>query len=181
MPVLLCGVMLLGETASLRSRSDAQQTDRGSYYVFRGGMTLGFTVALVTWWLGEQPAALGIGRWSVWAGAALVAAGVSLRVWSMRTLGEYFTRVVHVSSSQKVVETGPYRLLRHPSYTGVALSALGVGLAMANVAGILLTCVPFLIGVSYRIRVEERALLEAIGEPYREYMKRTKRLIPYVL
>jgi protein-S-isoprenylcysteine O-methyltransferase Ste14 len=180
MPFALVAVIVLGETASLRTRRDAEQKDRGSYRVFRGSLALGYLAAFSLRQRGSLPETLAFGAWAAWAGAVITVAGTALRVWSMRTLGDYFTRVVHVSPDQKVVESGPYRLLRHPSYTGAALAALGVGLSMGNVVTLLLIVLPFVIGVSYRIRVEERALAETIGEPYRAYMKRTKRLIPYV-
>src|SRR5262249_50419629 len=81
---------------------------------------------------------------------------------------------------QTVVQKGPYRLVRHPSYTGALLTVLGILLCQTN--WLSLAC--FLLalpGFAYRIRVEERALVTALGEPYRDYMRRTKRLVPSVV
>ena len=122
-----------------------------------------------------------------WARPAMFAAGVSsmvlgvaLRWYAIWTLGRYFTRDVAVSADQPVVQRGPYRLIRHPAYSGTFLTMLGLGLAMTNWASLaaLLACV--FAGYSYRVRVEEAALARAIGQPYREYMRRTKRFIPGV-
>ncbi|MGC1752319.1 MAG: PEMT/PEM2 methyltransferase family protein, partial [Trebonia sp.] len=70
------------------------------------------------------------------AGMAILVAGLVLRGWSFKTLGEYFTFTVMVSTDQPVVASGPYRLLRHPSYTGILLACIGAGLTSANWAGL---------------------------------------------
>lgn len=111
---------------------------------------------------------------------AVAAAGVAFRLYALRSLGRFFTTRVMVAADQVVVETGPYQLLRHPSYTGALLTLLGVLLCSTN----WLTLACFLLaipGFAYRIAVEEKALASGLGQPYRDYMRRTKRLIPYVL
>ena len=76
--------------------------------------------------------------------------------------------------------TVPYRRLRHPSYTGLLMAALGVGIALANWLAIAACLAPALIGFSLRLLHEERVLAAELGEPYRAYMRRTRRLIPGV-
>ena len=107
-------------------------------------------------------------------------AGSLLRRHCFRMLGSSFTGAVVVSPEQTVVERGAYRYVRHPSYTAGAIIFLGVGLALANWISIavLMTIVPIVYG--YRVVVEERALADVIGEPYRQYMCRTKRFVPLV-
>jgi len=95
-------------------------------------------------------------------------------------LGQYFTYAVKVSSDQAVVEAGPYRLLRHPSYTEGLLTVIGIGLSMGYALAPVILGGVTLAAYLVRIAVEERALAEGIGEPYRAYMTRTKRLIPFV-
>ncbi len=111
-------------------------------------------------------------------GVALILLGVAFRWYAIWTLGSYFTRDVAVSADQPVVRHGPYRTIRHPAYSGTFLTMLGVGLAVTNWAslGALLLCV--FLGHLYRVRVEERALAQTIGQPYVDYMRRTKRFIP---
>ena len=75
---------------------------------------------------------------------------------------------------------GPYRWVRHPSYTGSLLTIAGVLLCLVNVASLFALIIP-LAGYAYRIRVEEDALVRSLGEPYRAYMRRTRRLIPFVV
>jgi protein-S-isoprenylcysteine O-methyltransferase Ste14 len=114
------------------------------------------------------------------AGLVVLLAGLILRGWSFKALGQYFTHVVMVSSDQPVVATGPYRVLRHPSYAGIILAVIGVGLASANwadLAGVLLVTLPPLF---WRIHVEEKALRATVGDRYRAYAARHKRLVPLV-
>ncbi len=113
-------------------------------------------------------------------GVAFILLGVALRWYAIWTLGNYFTRDVAVSANQPVVQHGPYRFIRHPAYSGTFLTMLGVGLALTNWASLfaLLACV--FVGYSYRTNVEEHALVQSIGQPYIEYMGRTKRFIPLV-
>jgi protein-S-isoprenylcysteine O-methyltransferase len=116
--------------------------------------------------------------WPVIAGLALVWAGFALRAWSIVTLGHFFQITVLVQDHHRVIDTGPYRLLRHPSYLAMIIIQAGIGVADGDWASIALmmtiTTVAFLI----RIRVEERALLAALGEDYAAYAQRTARLVP---
>jgi len=113
-------------------------------------------------------------------GCAAMIFGIAFRVWAVIVLGRYFTVYVRVSENQTVVDRGPYRLLRHPSYTGLLCTCLGIGLALGNWVALLLAIVPTTIAIVYRIRVEERALLAGIGEPYRQFCATRARLIPHV-
>ena len=114
------------------------------------------------------------------AGICLMLLGVALRWYSVSVLGKYFTFDVAIHSGQVLVEVGPYRYIRHPSYSGALLSLLGFGLALENWAGLAasLLCLGF--AYAYRIPVEEAALASALGETYRQYRKRTWRLVPFL-
>lgn len=114
-------------------------------------------------------------------GVTLILLGVALRWYAIWTLGAYFTRDVAVSTDQKVVQTGPYRFIRHPSYSGTFLTMLGVGLAMTNWASLVALFLCVFSGHLYRVSIEEKALIKIIGQPYIEYMHYTKRFIPWVL
>jgi len=114
------------------------------------------------------------------AGLVILLGGVVLRGWSFKSLGSYFTHTVMVSSDQPVIATGPYRLLRHPSYTGLLLMAAGTGLASANWAGLAGVLVLTLTPLLWRIRVEESALMATVGDRYRAYAAQHRRLIPLV-
>ena len=114
-------------------------------------------------------------------GIGLMLAGIAFRWYAIRVLGKSFAPVVTVSQDQAIVETGPYRLIRHPSYTGALVTLLGYGLACTNWLSLAVALIVPGLGYAYRIVVEERALMDALGEGYRQYMKRTKRIIPFVI
>jgi protein-S-isoprenylcysteine O-methyltransferase Ste14 len=118
--------------------------------------------------------------WPPLVGIALFAGGVWLRAAAVITLGSYFTYAVKVDAQQPVIETGPYRLIRHPAYTGLLMASLGVGVALDNWLSIAACLLPPLVGFTLRLRHEERVLAEQLGDPYRSYMGRTKRLVPGV-
>jgi protein-S-isoprenylcysteine O-methyltransferase Ste14 len=185
---VLIGVILLGELPTLgRRRPGSRGADRGSYAAITILFVVGYWSAF--YFAGRsagEPAfraahsGVYFGPWSAWLGALLVVGGTLFRQWAIRTLGQYFTRSVQVSSDQSVVQDGPYRWLRHPSYTGGMLAAAGVGLALGNAVSFACLLAASLAGFGYRIAVEEKALIETLGEPYRAYSARTKRLIPFV-
>ena len=118
--------------------------------------------------------------WPPLAGLAVFAAGLAVRVWAIRALGRFFIYTVRVGEDHRVVDTGPYRLIRHPSYTGLLMAALGVGIALDNWLSVAACLLPALTGFTIRLLSEERTLAAELGEPYRAYMTRTKRLIPGV-
>jgi protein-S-isoprenylcysteine O-methyltransferase Ste14 len=113
-------------------------------------------------------------------GFALMLAGISIRWVAIRTLGRYFTRTVSVLVDHRIIRSGLYRHLRHPSYAGFLLGDLGLGMAYSNWLSIVIILVPNLAAALYRIRVEEDALLENFGNEYFEYARSTKRLIPKI-
>jgi protein-S-isoprenylcysteine O-methyltransferase Ste14 len=114
--------------------------------------------------------------------AAIVAicAGEGLRIWAKVVLGRYFTYTVMTSKDQPVITAGPYRFVRHPSYTGLLLIVISLGAAFGNWLGLGIALVLSFVGLYYRIRVEEKALLEELGEKYRRYAETHKRLVPFV-
>lgn len=106
--------------------------------------------------------------------------GLLLRWWSFLTLGRYFSFVLTTSPEQTIVDRGPYRVLRHPSYTGLLLAVLGCALMVGNWVGLVTSSVAVVAAIVYRIRIEERALTETIGERYRDFATSRARLVPFV-
>jgi protein-S-isoprenylcysteine O-methyltransferase Ste14 len=116
--------------------------------------------------------------WPVVAGIALIAAGVALRAWSIATLGRFFQYQIEVQPDHRVVTGGPYRYVRHPSYTGVALVIVGIALATGDVVSLAAVAVLAGAGLAVRIRVEERQLTDALGADYERFAAHRKRLVP---
>jgi len=174
--------IVLENVASFRKRLRDKSTsrDKGSFRVIISllWVSIGLDFALSAM---APSAAI---RWErvplFWAGVALMLAGLAFRFYAMAVLGKSFTYRAAIQSDQTVVQSGPYRHIRHPSYTGALMTLLGLGLALGNWAGLLAVLGIMGVAYAYRIRVEETALMNGLGEPYKKYMQRTKRLIPFV-
>ena len=113
-------------------------------------------------------------------GICLMFLGIALRWYSVAILGKYFTFDVAIQSGQTLVEAGPYRYIRHPSYSGALITLLGFGLAIGNWLGLAASLSCLGLAYAYRIPIEEAALAAALGEPYKQYLRRTWRLVPFL-
>jgi len=116
--------------------------------------------------------------WSIIAGLVIIWLGLVIRVWAVVVLGRSFRTTVEVEAGQAVVTRGPYRWVRHPSYSGLILIAAGFGLAFGTWPGLVLCLVLPAFALLRRIQVEETELTQVLGDPYRAYRDHTKRLIP---
>jgi protein-S-isoprenylcysteine O-methyltransferase Ste14 len=174
------GAFSAGELVqALRPRRGSTHVDLRAEAAFRA-MFLGGIMMLPLGRAVTPGAAIGGGVWLFALGAVLGWLGLLLRWSSFVSLGKYFTVVLTTSDDQPVVERGPYRFLRHPSYTGLLLVFAGLGLMLGNWVSAVGAEGLVLIAVVYRIRVEERALINALGDRYREFAASRARLIPYV-
>jgi len=118
--------------------------------------------------------------WVFIVGICLMMLGIFVREWAVTTLRGFFLFTVGVRQNHKVIENGPYRLVRHPAYSGSILTMIGLGLATQSAVAVLILAVVCGIAYGYRIHVEEPALVKELGGEYVQYMSRTKRLIPFV-
>jgi len=112
--------------------------------------------------------------------AAILVAGMALRWFSIYYLGKEFNVNVAIIEGHRLVTSGPYQLIRHPSYTGLLLISLGIGIHSNHIVGILALSLPVFMAIRNRIGIEEAAMMAFFGVEYKEYRKRTKKLIPYV-
>lgn len=149
------------------------ESDRGSALavVLSASLALAVAAAGVGW----LPISA---TWARWLGLGVMAAGLVLRVASILWLGPMFTRFVQILPGHRLVTNGPYRFVRHPSYSGLLLFFIGMGVAFGDWLSVAIMAMLPLLGVLYRIRVEEGALLAAFGEEYKGYMRRVGRLMP---
>jgi len=175
--VYLISEVLLTVTRRSRSRTGTKQ-DKSTlgviWIVITVSVVAGINVAKV--W----PAfALPYGQTFALVGVVLFVAGLFLRWWAIITLGRFFTVDVTIEKDHELVERGPFRLVRHPSYTGVLLAFVGFALTLRNWAALLIILMPIFAAFIRRMNVEEEALLRALGSRYADYMRRTKRLMPF--
>jgi len=124
------------------------------------------------------PASLPRNAWMSFSGVGLVALGIALFVWARRALGKSYSGHVSVKTGQALVQSGPYRFIRHPAYLGFLLMALGISLGYSSLAGLASTFGLLLPSLIYRMKVEERLLTRHFGEAYRQYADGIKRIIP---
>ena len=110
----------------------------------------------------------------------LMVSGLTLRWVSIFTLGRYFTVNIAIQPDHQVIRTGPYRFIRHPSYTGMLIAFFGLGVFFANWLSLLVILMPITLATLYRIKKEEDILLKVLGQPYQAYSTQTKRLIPWL-
>lgn len=114
-------------------------------------------------------------------GFTLTAIGLVIRFISVMALSKQFSTDVRVVKGHELITTGIFKYIRHPSYLGYLIIPLGIGIAFSNWIAVNLFFIPNIFAVAYRIKVEEKVLIESFGQEYEEYKKRTKLLIPGVL
>jgi protein-S-isoprenylcysteine O-methyltransferase Ste14 len=181
-PVLLVSALIwlaFEARQSANDRPDADTAAKGGPLLLVGVGVAGFVAAGVASAL-TPAAAMRPAEVVGWLAVALLWCGIALRLWSFRTLGRYFTFTVQTSGDQPVISDGPYRVLRHPSYTGLLLGALALGLQFTNWLALACVAASVLWALGARIKVEERALLQTLGEPYADYAADRKRLVPFL-
>ncbi len=172
--------VLLEQRTRLRSLLNRRgsRSDQGSLLVVIASVAVGVVAAFLL--ASDTPgAAIRPARWGVFAvGIVLMWAGIAVRQWAITLLGRFFTVDVRVQADQMVIDRGPYRWVRHPSYSGMILTFLGMGLTLGNWLSLFVLAVVPTGGLIFRIHVEERTLLNALGEPYCHYAASRNRLFP---
>ncbi len=154
-----------------------ERRDRGSVLLILISIIISLTVAF-------SFASAGIAMlpsWAFYPGIILMLAGIVFRQWSIFVLGRFFSPAVRIQREHTVVDTGPYRYVRHPSYTGALMIFMGLGLALQSWGAVVVLVLLFAIAYGYRMYIEEQSLISQLGDAYVEYKQRTKRLIPYVI
>jgi protein-S-isoprenylcysteine O-methyltransferase Ste14 len=149
--------------------------DRSFWLILPGFLAVFFAPPLEWMYLPAVfPRALGMQI----AGLMLILAAVALRMWVRAHIRDLYSGHVEVQAGHRLVQSGPYRFVRHPGYTGFLLMTLGVAISYSSWIG--LAAVPLLLlpGLAYRMRVEERLLTGQFGEEYQAYVRRSKKLIP---
>jgi protein-S-isoprenylcysteine O-methyltransferase Ste14 len=163
-----------------RAPTAAHVEDRGSMRVLWLSIGFGVGSAIVTQSLRLAPLPGAAAVLQLLA-LLLMLGGMSIRWAAIITLGRFFTVNVAVHARQAVIQTGVYRLIRHPAYAGLLLSFVGLGVFFGSWLSLVMLLVPITAAVVNRIVKEEAVLLVSLGTPYADYCARTKRLIPGVL
>ena len=173
-------VMLVSELALMfarRSKTDSTDKDRFTlpllWLVIGASITLGFFLR-AAYPRGRLPFAEAF----YIAGLIAFVIGLIIRWIAILHLGRFFTVDVAIAKDHQLITTGPYRYVRHPSYTGTLLFFLGFSVCLLNVASILVIMIPVTAAFLWRIHVEEQALRQAFGRTYESYAAQTARVLP---
>jgi protein-S-isoprenylcysteine O-methyltransferase Ste14 len=159
-------------------REISKSGDKGSIWLLTISISIGY-------WLSFIIAATKIGRIYHWntffvIGSILALTGLIIRVTSILQLKQQFTYTVTKIENHELIETGLYKIIRHPGYLGQLIIFLGISTCLSNWLSILLMIIPVFLGYLNRINVEEKFMVEQMGQKYLDYQKRTKRLIPTI-
>jgi protein-S-isoprenylcysteine O-methyltransferase len=176
---IVFGISEAGLAVLKRSRDDSVDADDATLRILWVTIVLAMTAGVA---VSQRIPAAAMSRAALafWLGCALFGVGLALRWYSIIYLGRFFTVNVAIHSRHEIIDTGPYARIRHPSYAGALLAFLGLALSLANWASLALVVLPILLAFIRRIVTEETALASALGSPYINYMRRTKRLVPFV-
>jgi protein-S-isoprenylcysteine O-methyltransferase Ste14 len=138
---------------------------------------LGLLVAYFPAWADRRGLWVMDGDTIRWIGLVVFVVGTLLRLWPVFVLGSRFSGLVAIQPGHTLVTTGVYRVVRHPSYLGLLVTALGWGLAFRSAVGVLLVAL-LMVPLLVRIGAEERLLRSEFGADYEAYCRRTARLVP---
>lgn len=176
---VLYGISEVGLGIFKRSKGAEKSKDSGTLALLWAVIVLSifFAIFIAKAWPQHSPVFSPV----VYDGAVLIFLfGIALRWWAILHLGRFFTVNVAIAADHRIVDDGPYRFVRHPSYTGALLAFVGLGVMLFNWLSAVVLVVPILIAFLWRIAIEERALLAAFGADYAAYRGRTKKMVPFI-
>lgn len=163
---------------SVEETNDEKQNDKFSVLLIISMSLLSCMVPIVDWAyfssVGDDY------NWVTVAGVVMIAAGIWFRAWAVRTLGQFFTPTVQIKKEHQLINSGPYSIIRHPSYFAAFLTITGAAVLLQSITGIVVSVLAMSIAYYVRISIEERKLIQHFGNQYRKYMLQTKRIIPFV-
>jgi protein-S-isoprenylcysteine O-methyltransferase Ste14 len=162
---------------SMRAKtSDADGKDKNSiiwiWVVISGSIFMGVLAVIYLY--------LPISKYDIirYAGLLVIITGMIIRFIAIRTLGRFFTVDLAVHSDHRIIQHGLYKFIRHPSYSGLLISFIGLGLSLNNWLSLLLVVSPIFLIMLHRINIEEKMLAQQFGGEYEAYRKRSWQLIP---
>jgi len=160
--------------------ASGQKKDAGSRFAFMVLIPASFFAAWAAPYYWPMARIALPARATFYTAITLIWAGMALRLWAVVTLGRFFRTSVFIHEDHKLVTSGPYRVLRHPSYTGAIISLTGIGAGLGNWISILAAAGGIFIACAIRIIVEEKSLAERFGEEFAAQKRRTWAIIPFI-
>lgn len=163
---------------SVEETNEKQSSDRFSVILILAMSALGVIAPIIDWaYFHEKKDLI---NWITFAGIITLLFGIFFRAWAVNTLGKFFTATVQIKDDHQLIQSGPYQIVRHPSYTGAFLAILATSLILNSWIGFFIAFIAMSYAYYVRIGIEEKELTGKFKERYIEYKKTTKMIIPYV-
>lgn len=162
---------------SLKEAGETRDTDKNSVFAILISTSMAQLTAVTEWaYFREQsehiiPTAIGI---------SMLVSGSLFRIWSIQTLGRFFTATVQIKEKHRIITRGPYSIVRHPSYLGAYIAIVGGAIFLQSVFGFIVAMVAMAVAYKLRITAEEETLTKAFGKDYLAYKTQTSKMIPFV-
>ncbi|TCN01325.1 protein-S-isoprenylcysteine O-methyltransferase Ste14 [Paenibacillus sp. BK033] len=175
-------IRIYADLNSYRSRRNSKRSDSGSIFIVVLGLsgTICLSFFLASDVMPVFIKQLELPHLFYFFGIILIILGIVLRVASVLTLRKYFTVTVQTMKNHQLIQSGVYKHLRNPSYTGLLFISVGVAFSLGNVLAIICSTFIFTLCLHVRIKVEEKALREQFKKEFDEYCSKTYRLIPFI-
>lgn len=164
------------------NETDKKDKDKSSLNILWVIIILSISLSIFVSYVRFGSLSLMIARsiWINYLGLVMIFVGIVSRILVIRSLGKYFTVDVTIRKDHKIKKDGIYNILRHPSYSASLLTFLGLGLYLNNWISLIIAFIPPFLAFLYRIKIEEKALIEQFGQDYIDYKRQTKKLIPFI-
>ena len=176
---VICSVLFATQPRlSIKESKKHRGTDRHTVWIIIAVTAIGQITSVIEWAY-FSPTHKRNNIWIV-AGAILLIAGTAFRLYAIHILGKLFTSTVQIKKEHQIVTAGPYKFLRHPSYTGAYAAMLGSAIFLHSISGILIFGAGMFFVYHLRIKAEERSLIAQFKKEYLEYCKHTYRMIPFI-
>lgn len=164
------------------NETDKKDKDKSSLNILWVIIILSISLSIFVSYVRFSSLSLMIARsiWINYLGLVMIFVGIVSRILVIRSLGKYFTVDVTIRKDHKIKKDGIYNILRHPSYSASLLTFLGLGFYLNNWISLIIAFIPPFLAFLYRIKIEEKALIEQFGQDYIDYKRQTKKLIPFI-
>ena len=171
-------IWLTQPALSFSETNEKKQSDKHSVLLILLMSFLSVAVPVIDWayFHADQNAI----TWVTILGAVMIITGIAFRAWAVQTLGKYFTPTVQIKSEHRLIDNGPYSIVRHPSYFGAFITITAGALLLNSWIGFAFACIAMTAAYYVRIGIEERELVAHFGDRYRSYMLKTKKIIPFI-
>lgn len=178
--MLFCSILFLTQPPiTIRESKVKYHSDRFSVWVILAGSLITQVFSVIEWAYFKKDHNLNFDALTILA-LTFSSLGTVLRIWSIQTLGKYFTSTVQIQQHQQIIVKGAYSIVRHPSYLGAYIVIASTALILHSYAGFIFSLIVMFFAYYYRIKQEEAALLREFGKDYSRYQKRTKKLFPFI-